>query len=157
DSEEGADSERAGSSEKDAGREQDAGSVQGGVSEEGASPDCPEQSAADGECAQRPVRGEPAHEGQINAAGGVLVGVAEIAGRADRSRVRRAPRYRRFGVLGGLLGLLVTAIVTPLASTSELVDSSDIFFRIALFLVPLGVLVTCGIAVLTDSAARKRK
>ena len=86
-----------------------------------------------------------------------MVGESELAGQADRSRVRRAPRYRRFGVLGGLLGLLVTAIVTPLASTSELVDSSDIFFRLALFLVPLGVLVTCGIAVLTDSAARKRK
>src|SRR5699024_8067983 len=157
DSEEGADSERAGSSEQDAGPVPDAGAVQGAFPEEGASPDFPGESAADGESAQSPVSAEAAHDAQISAAGGVVLGESELAGQADRSRVRRAPRYRRFAVLGGLLGLVVTAIVTPLAGTSELVDGGDIFLMLALTLVPVGILVTCGIAMLTDSAARKRK
>lgn len=113
-----------------------------------------ESDAAESDSAESP---EAAREARITAAGGVVVGESALAARADPSRVRRAPRYRRFAVLGGLLGLVIAAFITPLASTSEGVDTSDIFWILALILIPFGILVTCAVAMFTDRAARARR
>jgi len=99
-------------------------------------------------------------DAQISAAGGRILGEAEIAAVVDRSRVRRAPRYKRFAVLGGLLGVLVAAIATPLASyDSELammqgVSPGTLFLVLLGVLVPLGILVSCAVAMIGDRAAR---
>ena len=63
-----------------------------------------------------PPSASDAYDAQIAAAGGSVLGESPIAAMADRTRVRRAPRYKRFAVLGGLLGALIAAIATPLAS-----------------------------------------
>lgn len=118
--------------------------------------DGPAETAAS---AENPETGpaEDAHEARITAAGGVVVGEAGLADQVDPSKVRRAPRYRRFAVFGGLLGLIVAVFVTPFASTDELVGSSEIFLVLALIMVPLGILLTCAIAMFSDRASRKRR
>ena len=93
-------------------------------------------------------------EAEIHAAGGTVVGESEIAGLADRSRVRRAPRYKRFAVLGGLLGVVVAAVATPFADFQQELSPWGLFLLLVTILVPLLILVSCAVAMLTDRAAR---
>ncbi|WP_277051242.1 hypothetical protein [Ruania albidiflava] len=99
-------------------------------------------------------------EAEITAAGGKVVGEAPIAAVVDPSRVRRAPRYKRFAVLGGLLGVLIAAIATPLANYDseqammQGVGSGTLFLVLAGTLVPFGILVSCAVAMFSDRAAR---
>lgn len=119
------------------------------------------QNGAGGSSPERDVRTEEeTADAEILAAGGTILGQVHVAGLADRSRVRRAPRYKRFAVLGGLLGVLVAAIATPFASyDSELammqgISPWTLFLVLAMVLVPLGGLVSCAVAMFSDRAAR---
>lgn len=93
-------------------------------------------------------------EAEIRAAGGTVVGESEIAGLADRSRVRRAPRYKRFAILGGLLGVVFAAMATPFADFQQELSPWGLFLLLVTILVPFLILVSCAVAVLTDRAAR---
>ncbi len=130
------------------GAEQGAGAVQGagaGQGADGAVPGTEDASPSDEE---------------IAAAGGRVVGEAEIGAVVDRTRVRRAPRYKRFAVLGGLLGLLIAAIATPFASYDsdqarmQGISAWTLFLVLASVLVPFGILVSCAVAMISDRAAR---
>src|SRR5690625_3921683 len=66
-----------------------------------AGPDPEEADGAGSDADEVPSAGL-GRDAEIVAAGGAVVGESEVAGHADRSRVRRAPRYKRFAVLGGL-------------------------------------------------------
>ena len=90
----------------------------------------------------------------IRAAGGTVIGESEIAGLADRSRVRRAPRYKRFAVLGALVGLLLAAVATPFAQFGESLSPWGLFLLLVTILVPFLILVSCAVAMFSDRAAR---
>ncbi|WP_147918807.1 hypothetical protein [Ruania zhangjianzhongii] len=102
----------------------------------------------------------PDPDGPILAAGGTVVGESEVTGLADRSRVRRAPRYKRFVVFGALVGLLVSAVAalladyTPVAAEQSGVSPWGLFLLLVTILVPFLILVSCAVAMLTDRAAR---
>src|SRR5699024_12408548 len=91
-------------------------------------------------------------DAQIAAAGGRVLGEAEIAAVVDQARVRRAPRYTRFAVLAGLLGVLVAAVAPPFASydselaTMQGVSPGTLGLVLLSVLVPLGILVSCAVA-----------
>jgi len=148
-------------------------SQQGGTTSSGTSPaedivepdsDAVSDTAAPAQPPAGPVEEEnddsARSDAQIAAAGGRVLGEAEIAAVVDRSRVRRAPRYKRFAVLGGLLGVLLAAIATPFANyDSELammqaVSPGTLFLVLLSVLVPLGILVSCAVAMISDRAAR---
>lgn len=114
----------------------------------------PEDGSGVGANPETGAGGVPDSEEEIRAAGGTVVGESEIAGRADRSRVRRAPRYKRFAILGGLLGVLVAAVATPFADFGQELSPWGLFLLLVTILVPLLILVSCTVAMLTDRAAR---
>src|SRR5690625_1571770 len=89
-------------------------SQQGGTTSSGTSPaedivepdsDAVSDTAAPAQPPAGPVEEEnddsARSDAQIAAAGGRVLGEAEIAAVVDRSRVRRAPRYKRFAVQVG--------------------------------------------------------
>lgn len=142
-------------------------STQHGAGEgSGTSPAEPAAAPDTADSAPAPVRADdaasadPGPDAEIRAAGGTVVGESEIAGRADRSRVRRAPRYKRFAVLGGLVGVLIAAVATPFATydpaRTELAGVSPwgLFLLLVTILVPFLILVSCAVAMFTDRAAR---
>lgn len=96
----------------------------------------------------------PDPEAEIRAAGGTVLGESEIAGLVDPSRVRRAPRYKRFAVLGGLVGLFLAAVATPFAQFQDQLSPWGLFLLLTTILVPFLILVSCAVAMFTDRAAR---
>ncbi|QDB80413.1 hypothetical protein FHE66_00185 [Georgenia sp. 311] len=64
--------------------------------------------------------------------------VARVADVADHSRVRRAPRYGRFGIVGFLVGALLSLVLALVPDGLEI-------SRGALFLVLLLALGTAGV------------
>lgn len=87
----------------------------------------------------------------------------EIA--VDRTKVRKAPRFGRFAVVGGLLGLLVAVIQSQLAQPAVIAEAGGpwasnewgFFWLMAAIFVPIGVLVMCGVALLADRRSRRVK
>ncbi|QOR70216.1 hypothetical protein IM660_16630 [Ruania alkalisoli] len=103
------------------------------------------------------VEGEPgarASSDPLQAAGGEPGEERRIADAVDRSQVRRAPRYRNFAVLGGLLGVLIAAIATPFADETEFLGHGGLFLVVALTLAPVGILLACLLALLLDRRSR---
>lgn len=83
----------------------------------------------------------------------------------DPRRVRKAPRFGRFAVIGGLLGLLVALFQTRVATPESIAEASGpwasnawgFFWLMAAIFVPIGVLVMCGVALLADRRSRRVK
>ncbi|UFU02634.1 hypothetical protein LQF12_14275 [Ruania suaedae] len=90
----------------------------------------------------------------VRAAGGETGEERRIVESLDRSRVRRAPRYRNFAVLGGLIGVVLAAIVTPFADSTQYLGHGGLFVVVALTLAPVGILLACLTALLLDRRAR---
>ncbi|UFU05992.1 hypothetical protein [Ruania halotolerans] len=90
----------------------------------------------------------------VRAAGGAMGDEVHLADALDRSRVRRAPRYRGFAVAGGLLGLILAAVFTPFAAETEYLDHGGLFVLLTALLVPVGILMACIVAALLDRRSR---
>lgn len=83
----------------------------------------------------------------------------------DPTRVRKAPRFGRFAVIGGLVGLLVALFQTRVATPESIAEASGpwasnawgFFWLMAAIFVPIGVLVMCGVALLADRRSRRVK
>lgn len=83
----------------------------------------------------------------------------------DPTRVRRAPRFGRFVLVGVLLGLLVAFVQTRLASPEAIADAGGpwasntwgFFWLMSAIFVPLAVLLMCGIALLLERRSRRAR
>lgn len=71
-------------------------------------------------------------------------------------RVRRAPRFGAFMVVGGGLAALATLIVTGLFPSDPSVGFVALFAYFCLFTVPAGVVVGAVIALLLDRRSSRR-
>lgn len=85
--------------------------------------------------------------------------VAEI--RIDPGRVRHAPRFGRFATVGGLLGLVLAFLLAPLARYENLnvpwhFDPWGLALVLAAILIPVGILVGCVFALVSDRRSRRR-
>ncbi len=80
--------------------------------------------------------------------------------RVDRTRVRRAPRYGRFALVGGVLGIVVAFLLTPLARFENLdvpwhFDPWGLALVMAAILAPVGILLGCVVALVADRRSRR--
>lgn len=71
-------------------------------------------------------------------------------------RVRRAPKFGAFLVVGGALGALVTLILTSLYPVDPNVGFGPLYAYFCLFGIPAGVLVGALLALMFDRRSRKR-
>ncbi len=80
------------------------------------------------------------------------------AGQEERAtvRIRRAPRFSAFIVVGALVGLIVTLILTSLFPADPAVGFAATFGYFALFGVPIGAVIGAFIAILLDRTATRR-
>lgn len=80
------------------------------------------------------------------------------AGEEERTTVsiRRAPRFSAFMVVGALLGLLGTLLVTALFPADPAVGFAATFGYFALFGVPTGAVLGALAAILLDRRATRR-
>jgi hypothetical protein len=84
--------------------------------------------------------------------------------RIETARVRRAPRYGAFLVVGAALGILVAMILTfafdgsqePSAVTRAAYSQGQVFGFIALFAIPLGIALAGVVALMIDRSMRRR-
>lgn len=85
--------------------------------------------------------------------------VAEIA--VDPAKVRHAPRFSRFAIVGGLAGVALGFLLTPFARYENLnvswhLDPWGLGLVLAATLAPVGVLVGCAIALVSDRRSRRK-
>ncbi|GGF29764.1 hypothetical protein [Subtercola lobariae] len=73
----------------------------------------------------------------------------------DSVRIHRAPRYFRFMVAGGVVGLIVALILTFSFPEPPGFDFSQVFGFLALFLAVFGFAVGAVVALLVDRASRR--
>ncbi|TXN30513.1 hypothetical protein FVP33_10815 [Lacisediminihabitans profunda] len=71
-------------------------------------------------------------------------------------RIRRAPRYPIFLILGGGLGAIVTFVLTALFPVDPAVGFGALFGYFALYGVPAGVLVGAIVAIVLDRVSSRR-
>lgn len=74
----------------------------------------------------------------------------------DTVTVRRAPKFGAFMIVGGVLGVLVTLVVTSLFPVDEKVGFLALFAYFALFGLVIGVVVGGIIALILDRVGRRR-
>lgn len=74
----------------------------------------------------------------------------------EEVRVRRAPRYARFIILGGALGAVVTIALTLAFEPDPQVGYAALVGYFLLFGIPAGVLLGCLVALILDAASRRR-
>ncbi|MDM4762238.1 hypothetical protein QT381_04365 [Galbitalea sp. SE-J8] len=74
----------------------------------------------------------------------------------DEVRVRRAPRYGAFIVVGGVLGFLVTLVLTSLFPADETVGFFPLLAYFSCFGIPAGVVVGAVVAIIVDRVTGRR-
>lgn len=79
----------------------------------------------------------------------------------DPAKVRHAPRFGRFATVGGLAGVALGFLLTPLAQYENLnvswhFDPWGLGLVLAATLAPVGVLVGCAIALVSDRRSRRK-
>lgn len=74
----------------------------------------------------------------------------------EQTTVRRAPKFGAFMIVGGMVGLLATLIVTSLQPADPAVGFGALFAYFSLFGVPIGVALGALLAILLDWISRKR-
>ncbi|CAM3348882.1 hypothetical protein OCAE111667_04970 [Occultella aeris] len=79
----------------------------------------------------------------------------DLAAIADRSRVRRAPRFGRFAGFGIALGIIIAFALSRLGEPTEYLDRGGMFILLMAMLAPFGALVACLIAVLLDRTSKR--
>ncbi|WP_163543623.1 hypothetical protein [Occultella kanbiaonis] len=79
----------------------------------------------------------------------------DLAAIADRSRVRRAPRFGRFAGFGVALGIIIAFALSRLGEPTEYLDRGGMFILLMAMLAPFGALVACLIAVLLDRTSKR--
>lgn len=86
------------------------------------------------------------------------VSTNESSHQSDPAEVslRRAPRVSVFLVLGAALGLLTALILTSVFPVDENVGFGATFGFLALYLIPIGILVAGFIALVFDWRSRRR-
>lgn len=105
---------------------------------------------------QREGRADAAQEGSSSSAGSVT-GVQALA-MADPSRVRRAPRFARIGLVSALIGLLACAVATVLfAEPTEFISLPGVFLLISVAVVPVFVFAGCALALVLDARSRRQR
>lgn len=75
---------------------------------------------------------------------------------AAEVRIRRAPRYSIFLILGGGLGAIVTFVLTALFPVDPAVGFGALFGYFAIYGVPAGVLVGAFVAIVLDRVSSRR-
>lgn len=73
-----------------------------------------------------------------------------------QTTVRRAPKFGAFMIVGGLVGLLATLILTSLQPADPAVGFAALLGYFSLFGIPAGVALGAGIAIVLDRLSRKR-
>lgn len=71
-------------------------------------------------------------------------------------QVRRAPKIPAFMVVGGLLGLFVTLIITPLFPVDPLVGLPALVGYFSLYGITAGVLLGAIVGIVLDRQSQKR-
>ncbi|MBZ2198229.1 hypothetical protein [Occultella gossypii] len=79
----------------------------------------------------------------------------DLAAIADRSRVRRAPRFGRFVGFGIVLGIIIAFALSRFGEPTEYLDRGGMFIVLMAMLAPFGALVACLIAVLLDRTSKR--
>ncbi|WP_154795933.1 hypothetical protein [Occultella kanbiaonis] len=79
----------------------------------------------------------------------------DLAAIADRSHVRRAPRFGRFAGFGVALGIIIAFALSRLGEPTEYLDRGGMFILLMAMLAPFGALVACLIAVLLDRTSKR--
>lgn len=74
----------------------------------------------------------------------------------DTATVRRAPRYSRFIMLGGLVGVVVALILTVAFPENDEFDQGQIFGFLLLACATVGVALGAVVALVIDRATARR-
>jgi hypothetical protein len=74
----------------------------------------------------------------------------------DQVRVRRAPRYGAFLVVGGLFGFVATLVLTSLFPIDENVGFTALLAYFSCFGIPAGVVVGAVVAMVLDRVTGRR-
>jgi len=83
--------------------------------------------------------------------------VARAVDVADPSRVRRAPRYGRFGFLGLLLGVVVALVLTVLPVGADNLPRGTLFLLLLLATGTVGVFAGLTWALVADRRSLRRR
>jgi ABC-type Co2+ transport system permease subunit len=73
-----------------------------------------------------------------------------------RATVRRAPKVGAFVVVGGLIGLLVTLVLTSLQPADPNVGFFALFAYFSLYGIPAGIALGALVALVLDAVSRRR-
>jgi len=78
--------------------------------------------------------------------------------RESEVRIRRAPKFAVFAILGAIIGVIVALILTAAFPIDETIGFGPTFGYFSIYGIVFGVLVACVIAVILDRVlARKAK
>lgn len=75
---------------------------------------------------------------------------------ASTAKIRRAPKFGAFLVVGGLLGMLATLVLTSLFPSDPSVGFVALFAYFSLFGIPAGVVLGALLALILDRVSRRR-
>jgi hypothetical protein len=81
---------------------------------------------------------------------------ARPAARRGEVRVRRAPRYSRFLIVGAFAGVLAALVLTSTFPISEDFGFGPTFVVLTLFLVPAGMVLGTVVALVLDRSLSRR-
>ncbi len=80
----------------------------------------------------------------------------DAAGKTHEVLVVHAPRYARFIILGGIVGLVVTLLLTASFPEQQGFSSAQVFGFLGLALVTVGVALGAAAAIVIDRMATRR-
>ena len=76
--------------------------------------------------------------------------------KTEKARLRRAPKFPAFMIVGGGIGALTTFILTNLFPVDPAVGFWSLFGYFALYGVPLGIVLGALLALILDRVASRR-